>query len=381
MIRPEDEEFKTYRFLVKDFLELIESQSKNEYTELNVSTKKLLKRVLTLPRPKGGILQIGWLSSAEYIGGEGIIELCFDPKLKTYLLQLKELFTQYRLKNVISLKSFYSIRMYEILKQYEKIGQRYLSLEELKHMLGVLPGKYNLYAGFKRYIILPAQKELSKHTDISFSFKEKKQGRKVIGFTFLIKTNSRTAMVKLKKIPQAIFSQELYQKLIGFFCFSPEETKQLIEKYKENRLTANLDYVEYMYKKGGIKNIRGYALKVIKENAKLQPSLFDTEKQAFEAARREEAREKRQEEQNQMEYSQYWDGEVERQREEMTYEELKEITKAAEKAVEATGTLRTNPISFDFSLRHAVDQLIGKKAGALSYEEWLVVSNCTSHLK
>jgi hypothetical protein len=65
-------------------------------------------------------------------------------------------------------------------------------------------------------------------------------------------------------------------------------------EYGESRLTNNLDYAEHMYKKGRVTNIRGYTIKVIKENAKLQKSLFDTEKQEAKEAKKNEERKKRQ---------------------------------------------------------------------------------------
>jgi len=71
------------------------------------------------------------------------------------------------------LRRFYYIRIYELLKQYETIRQRYFDLEELKNKLGILSEKYKFYGDIKRHIILPAQNELKKHTDIRFDFIEK----------------------------------------------------------------------------------------------------------------------------------------------------------------------------------------------------------------
>lgn len=53
-----------------------------------------------------------------------------------YLLQLKERFTRYELKNILYFKNKYSIRIYELLKQYEKIGKREINIKELRGYLG-----------------------------------------------------------------------------------------------------------------------------------------------------------------------------------------------------------------------------------------------------
>ena len=56
------------------------------------------------------------------------VDLCFDPKLKPYLLQLKDQFTSIALQYAIQLKSLYAIRIYELLKQYQRLKQRTLGL-------------------------------------------------------------------------------------------------------------------------------------------------------------------------------------------------------------------------------------------------------------
>ena len=45
-----------------------------------------------------------------------------------YLIQLKSQFTSIELRYAIHLQSVYAMRIYELLKQYRKIGERVLSL-------------------------------------------------------------------------------------------------------------------------------------------------------------------------------------------------------------------------------------------------------------
>ena len=173
MIKPDDQDFHTYQIAIKDFNRIIGIKSKDSYNKTKEVTKKLLTRVLNIKSEKS-ILQISWLSSAEYFKGKGYVELSFDPKLKPYLLQLKKFFTQYQLKDVVRLKRANSVRVYELLKQYEKVGKRAFDLMELRETLGLQPHEYKLYGHFKSRVLLPAQKELAQKTDIQFDFKEKK---------------------------------------------------------------------------------------------------------------------------------------------------------------------------------------------------------------
>lgn len=185
MIKSGDGEFKKYPLNIKEFATLLELKHKDEYSQLQAITKKLLTRAFIVKMPST-TLQVGWLSSAKYLDGQGIVELCFDPELKPFLLQLKDRFTSYRLKDVIQLKSSFSIRIYELLKQYEKLGERTFLLEKLRECLGIDPSQYKLYGDFKRKILLVAKSELAEKTDLFFDFEEIKVGRSVGKIRFII---------------------------------------------------------------------------------------------------------------------------------------------------------------------------------------------------
>jgi plasmid replication initiation protein len=184
-IKPGDENFQPYQINIKDFANLLGLKNKNFYNEISHLTKDLLSRTLSIAT-EDSLLQINWLSSVQYFKGSGVIELCFDPKMKPYLLQMKERFTTYRLKEVIQLKSSFSIRIYELLKQYEKIGERIFLLEALRQHLGIGSEEYLLYGDFKRRVLLASQAELAAKTNISFDFEEIKEGRKVTKIRFVI---------------------------------------------------------------------------------------------------------------------------------------------------------------------------------------------------
>ncbi|MDX9816508.1 MAG: replication initiation protein [Smithellaceae bacterium] len=195
-IKPADDEFKKYQLNIKEFADFLELKNKNEYSHIQTVTKKLLTRAFSIKMPDS-LLQIGWLSSAKYYDGQGIVELCFDPQLKPYLLQLKDRFTSYKLKNVIQLRSSFSIRIYELLKQYEKLGERTFLLDNLRECLGLEDSQYKLYGDFKRKILLVAQAELAGKTDLSFEFVEIKVARRVGKSRFYI-----TSQMPLKAIEE-----------------------------------------------------------------------------------------------------------------------------------------------------------------------------------
>ncbi|EIJ77621.1 putative replication initiator protein (plasmid) [Bacillus methanolicus PB1] len=183
-IRPTDSDFKTYTLPVKEFNKLLGLKGSPKYTELRKITKELMQKVFEV-RINKKVIQVAWLSYVAYNESEGTIDIRFDPFLRPYLLELKKEFTSYKLENVVKLKSSYAIRIYELLKQYEKLQKRTFFLDDLRKMLGA-EDIYPAYGNFKQRVLVPAQKELKKKTDISFEIEEIKVGRRVNKIKFLI---------------------------------------------------------------------------------------------------------------------------------------------------------------------------------------------------
>ncbi|MFD0768975.1 replication initiation protein [Bacillus sp. CGMCC 1.60114] len=188
-IEPSDRDFKTYTFPIKQFHDLLGLSGSTKYTELSKITKELLSKVIEI-RVGEELIQVSWLSSAIYNRNKGTIDMRFDPLLKPFLLELSSKFTSYRLANVVKLKSTYAIRIYELLKQYEDLKERTISLENLRYYLDAMD-VYPNYANFKQRVLKPSQKELNQKTDISFEFEEIKSGRKVQKIRFIIRSQKR----------------------------------------------------------------------------------------------------------------------------------------------------------------------------------------------
>ena len=192
MIERDDEDFKPYQIRVGDLAELLDIKSGDIYPSIKKATKKLIGNVLSFESLDGNeIIQSAWLSSAKYMKGLGIAELQFSPVLKPFLLQLKKHFTVYELGNIINLRHIYSIRIYELLKQYEKIGYRRFSVENLREIIMLDENEYKQFCDFRRWILKPAQKELSEKTDIAFEWNEERQNQKCVYINFIIKKQDR----------------------------------------------------------------------------------------------------------------------------------------------------------------------------------------------
>jgi len=188
IIRKDDDDFKTYTLPIKQFYELLGYKGNPKYSEMKKITKNLIGKVVEIKEGKK-LKQMSWLSYVEYNENDGSVNLSFDPRLKPYLLQLKREFTSYKLKNVMELKSGYSIRIYEILKKWQPIKEVEIPLKELREMVGATD-KYLEYHNFKKRVLTTSKNEIEEKTDISFDYEELKKGKRVASIRFSIHSNS-----------------------------------------------------------------------------------------------------------------------------------------------------------------------------------------------
>ncbi|MFD1863237.1 replication initiation protein [Planococcus chinensis] len=187
MIEPSDSDFKHYRISIREFTEMLGLEGSTKYTEIKKIAKQLMSKTIEIPLGDGDWLLANWVSSAKYLKGAGVIDLSFSPDLKPYMLQLKNQFTSYRLSNVLSLNSTYSIRLYELMKKWQHLGRWECSIAELKGKLGVEEGQYKQYGHFKSRVLKTSVDEVNDKTDLHIIYKEIKKGRGVNKIEFTIR--------------------------------------------------------------------------------------------------------------------------------------------------------------------------------------------------
>ena len=82
---------KLYRVSIKEMEEGVGKEI--NINQLRQATSSLRSKEYCLMEEDGSYLQVGILASAEYIRGEGIIELELSRKMERYLFELKDNFT------------------------------------------------------------------------------------------------------------------------------------------------------------------------------------------------------------------------------------------------------------------------------------------------
>ncbi|MBA2176867.1 replication initiation protein [Halobacillus locisalis] len=225
-IEPRDEEFHIYRVSIREFTKMM-GLEQPKYTELGDILKKLMSKVIEIEKTDGKKLLTHWISGAEYSPDEGpqegTIDFSFDPRLKPYLLQLKNQFTSYRLENILELKSGYSIRFYELLKKWENVGVVTFTVDELRRKVGAVE-VYKEFANFRQRVLEPASKELREKTDIYFEYEPIKKGRKYHSITFSIQLN------KIKVEPIPIEEDSNYEDIVDNFMITANKLYLKVNK-------------------------------------------------------------------------------------------------------------------------------------------------------
>ena len=203
MIQPNDEDFKEYRISIQEFSEMLGLKGHAKYEEIKDVALRLQEKTIFIP-DENGFVTTNWVASQRYKKGEGVIELSFSPYLKPYLLQLKNQFTSYKLSNILSLGSGYSIRLYELMKKWQHLGKWEYPVEELKPKMGAIAKSHSAYGNFKSKALLPAIEEVNEKTDLHISFEELKIGRRIdrIEFTIRYSPEKEIKIVEPKNRPE-----------------------------------------------------------------------------------------------------------------------------------------------------------------------------------
>lgn len=275
-IHPDDTNFKTHFFKVKDIAEKLDLTEKNFYKRVRDIIDGLQdKKVIIEEKSMNSTLSAHWLAAARYYHGKGVIELEFSEMLRPYLLQLQQNFTKFKLWNVLYLKSFYSSKLYKLLKQYLPLGKRRFTMEQLREKLEVEDGKYVKYSHLKNRILLAAQAELEAKTDIQFTFEEIKSGAKVVGIVFHIRPNPKNNREGIND--NELIDNENLVELLARFEINTKTAKQLVKKYGELHIRNNVKYVYEKKRNIEVSNMAGYIIRAIEDNYADSDRVFELE--------------------------------------------------------------------------------------------------------
>jgi len=289
-VDPSNDKFKPcYVVKVSDIAEVAGLKMNNAYYPRVVEAIKTLQsQVAEIWRPEIEKYSVrGWFHGIDYNYGLGTIDVVFHEDMKPVLLKLIKSggFTVADEKYLAILKSPYSDRIYGLLKQYQTVGFRVMTVQKIRQKL-LLEKRYPVFSDFRRYVLEIAKKELSSKTDISFEYELIKKGRKVDSIRFNI--TSKTPVVTFENREEIDSkARAIFQRLVRFEV-KESVARELIADYDDSRLEWHIAEYEKRLKEGSTKGV-GWLIEGIKQDYRPQISIFEKQ----ENERRQRAKKER----------------------------------------------------------------------------------------
>jgi hypothetical protein len=184
------------RFSVEEFEKIMDFGRLN-IKQLESTTDGLLTKIVHIPNENRG----GWTAFQLFKrckvthndNGEWYVEIDAHDEALPLMFDFKREYFTYELWNALRLRSANQIIFYEILKQFEKIGERIITIERLRERLGFNSKEYPRYHDFKRYVLDVCQEALEKYTDLKFTYEpygKRGPGGKILALKFTITKNA-----------------------------------------------------------------------------------------------------------------------------------------------------------------------------------------------
>lgn len=220
-INPKDPDSSLVSFTKKEYAELMGLDADIRTGQLKQYTGGLLSNVVTIDLPEKGYVQYPLFSEAKCYRddktGQVTIEVDCNPKLKDAFFDIaRNGYVRYQLKNIISLKSQYSVRLYPKLKD-RPFGWT-VPLEELREMLGATASSYDVFKDFNKHVLQKAIKEINEITDINVTAEKVRKGRLVAAIRFTVEEKKQ---LLLDKDQVEAFEDEDQIALDGVFAEEP----------------------------------------------------------------------------------------------------------------------------------------------------------------
>lgn len=189
----DDEELKPYIITVKELAELLGVSASNVYRDVEEITDDIIKNPVYVKEEIVGKsikwIKIPWVSKCEYNSDIGVA-IKLNEELKPFLINLKEHYTQYTLQEVLTMKSVYAIRIFEMLQS--KIMSRMLpkdgadieiSVQEIRECCDC-EDKYPAFGNLKDKVIDKAVSEINRVTMFRVDYSYRKKSRTVVAIIF-----------------------------------------------------------------------------------------------------------------------------------------------------------------------------------------------------
>lgn len=193
-----DTGFKPYEISIKEFARLLNIDKDNLYKEVQTICVQLLKNVVLIGdgNPKHKWQAFQWVMRCSY-DGNGKITIQLHDDMTPYVLGVKKHYTQYEIDSILTLRSTYALRVFELIKMemrnFKVYADKqiiiYLSIDTIRKATGT-ENKLKQHGQFREKLLDVAVKEINaKPFGMKISYEYVKEGKKIMGYHFTIKSS------------------------------------------------------------------------------------------------------------------------------------------------------------------------------------------------
>jgi len=188
-----DDSFQIQRVPVRRIRDMAQVSQKSIHEEAAEATARLVREPIEFwSADKKDYKGYPIFAMCEYKSREGMIEAKFNQDARPYLLQLRDHFTQYRLRQAIPLSTPYAIRTYEIAKMIERPGERrsrQIPVGRFRKMFG-LEDKYARHRDMRRRVIDPSVEQVNEKTDVDVRCKDVRDGQTPVALQWTVESKA-----------------------------------------------------------------------------------------------------------------------------------------------------------------------------------------------
>lgn len=192
------------------------------------------------------------------VGKSSYLRVTILSNVVPYFIELGRHYTRLSLEIILSLKSIYSQRFYEIIMMYVGRSQRNFtySIDKLKFMFGC-PESYT-YNEIRKRALEPAQKELFQKANLIVDFgPSKKEGKRVLELEFNIKTKLELAFDSMVqeaesfKLGTPLEKRDYLARLLNNYKFTRKQQDEIMEDPQKWAVFMQIDSEIF----NGIRNV------------------------------------------------------------------------------------------------------------------------------
>lgn len=151
------------------------------YTDIKTGCRELMGTIITTKNKTAKTTEecvvVHWM---KYHEKEGWLEATFTPWIAPFIHHLAQIgYSTIAIDEALKFKRFYTIRLYELLMQWESTGLRLITIDDLRRAFDIEKNSYPKYKDFRVKVLDPSIKEIEKKTQWRIKNKPIKTGQKI----------------------------------------------------------------------------------------------------------------------------------------------------------------------------------------------------------